>query len=331
MRTDTENFEKQSLSQYARCAADSLGRERDEPQCDVRTVFQRDVDRITYSRSFRRLMHKTQVFLNPDGDHYRTRMTHTFEVARIARTMARGLRANEDLTEAIALGHDLGHTPFGHAGEAALGGVMDGGFSHREQSLRVVTCLEKNGAGLNLTAETKDGILHHSGTHPAMTLEGKLVHLADRIAYLSHDMDDAMCAGILAETDIPAHLREALGTSSHMRIDTLVRNVIANSQNSDIPCYTAQLNGAMNELREFMFEHVYRSPVAKGEEKRAQDMLLRLFEHYVGAPETMPSEFRAIADREGKARAVCDYIAGMTDRYATSKAMELFIPRGWGH
>ena len=329
MREDMERRERETRSPRACLAEKSPPRRRDEPECPVRTVFQRDVDRVTYSRSFRRLMHKTQVFLNPEGDHYRTRMTHTLEVSRIARTLARGLNLNEDLTEAVALGHDLGHTPFGHAGEAALDSVMDGGFSHRVQSLRVVDRVEKGGRGLNLTCEVRDGIVRHSGDVPAETWEGQLVHIADRVAYLNHDMEDAIRADILRETDIPRHIREALGGSPRDRIDTLVRDVISSSQCADKPVMSEACKAAMLLLRDFMFERVYFSPLAKSEEGRAKDMLLRLFAHYCGNPDALPLEFRAIADEEGIARAVCDYVAGMTDRFATAKAMELFIPRGW--
>ena len=329
MREDTEQREKETLSPRACRAELSRGRGREEAPCGTRTVFQRDIDRITYSGSFRRLMHKTQVFLNPEGDHYRTRMTHTLEVARIARTLARGLALNEDLAEAIALGHDLGHTPFGHAGEAALDGVMEGGFSHRKQSLRVVDRVEKDGRGLNLTAEVRDGILHHSGSDLPETLEGMLVRYSDRIAYLNHDREDAIRAGILQKSDIPRQVRDVLGASPRESVDTLVRDLLHHSRDADFPRMSEACEEAMNQLRAFMFERVYFSKLAKSEEGKAREMLLRLFAYYCAHPGELPQEFQAIAEEEGAPRAVCDYVAGMTDRYATARAMDLFIPRGW--
>jgi dGTPase len=296
-----------------------------EPDHDIRSAYQRDIDRITHSKSFRRLMHKTQVFLNPEGDHYRTRMTHTLEVSRIARTMARALFLDEDLTEAVALGHDLGHTPFGHAGESALDEMTPGGFSHRIQSLRVVERLEQNGRGLNLTNAVRDGILRHSGPEPARTPEGKLVHLADRIAYLNHDMDDALRAGLLSPDEVPPVVREVLGGTPRERIDNLVRDVVRNGE----PAYSPACGEAMDKLREFMFTRLYRHSEAKSEESRAKDMLKRMFGHYTQYPGDMPMEFLERAYAEGIPRAVCDYVAGMTDRYAVAKAAELFIPKGW--
>ncbi len=309
--------------------ARSRGRPVPEEPCPIRSDFQRDVDRITHSKAFRRLMHKTQVFLKPEGDHYRTRMTHTLEVTRIARTAARALRLNEDLAEAAALGHDLGHTPFGHAGEAALNAVCPGGFSHNAQSLRVVDVLERGGLGLNLTFETRDGIVCHTGPVRASSPEGQLVHKADRIAYINHDIDDAIRAGILSEGDIPAALRDALGHSPTQRIDTLVRDLIeATGQAGQVGLSPAR-EEASAALRRFLFERVYKNPVAKGEEHRAQDMLQRMYEHYVRHKDELPRDHLPWVERDGLERVVCDYIAGMTDRFAVARFEEIFVPRGW--
>ncbi len=296
---------------------------------EVRTCYQRDVDRIIHSKSFRRLMHKTQVFLQPEGDHYRTRMTHTIEVARIARTIARALRLNEDLTEAIAMGHDLGHTPFGHAGEAALSEVMGVEFRHNEQSLRVVDVLEKNGDGLNLSYEVRMGILGHTGPHIPDTLEGQIVRKSDQIAYVNHDIDDAMRAGILTNDDIPRDIQRLLGYTHKERINTLVCDMIATSREAGQLAMSLEMERAHQELRSFMFERVYRNPVAKSEEKKARGMLQRLFEYYVRHPEALPEDFHPQLSFDGMERTVCDYIAGMTDKYAVDKYAELFIPSGW--
>ena len=328
-RERTEQAEAYLLSPRACRSAESRGRARPEEPCSVRTCFQRDVDRIVYCKAFRRLKHKTQVFLQPEGDHYRTRMTHTLEVTRIARTMARGLGLNEDLAEAGGLGHDLGHTPFGHAGERALNAIMPGGFRHNAQSLRVVDHLEKEGDGLNLTYEVRRAILCHSGADKAETLEGQLLWFADRIAYINHDLEDAMRGGILYPLDVPIDLRERLGFTKTQRIDTLVRDVIDSSRDQDVICQSPDKAETMNELREFLFETVYRNPKAKGEEGKAQDMLWRMFEHYVKHPDLLPEDFQDIRWEEGPERAVCDYIAGMTDSYAVDKFGELFIPRSW--
>lgn len=328
-RERTEQAEKLILSPLACKSVDSRGRLRPEEPCSVRTCFQRDVDRIVHCKAFRRLKHKTQVFLHPEGDHYRTRMTHTLEVTRIARTIARGLGLNEDLTEAAALGHDLGHTPFGHAGERALNAIMPGGFRHNLQSLRVVDKLEKEGDGLNLTYEVRRGILCHTGPDRAETLEGQILWFADRIAYINHDIEDAMRGGIIYPLDIPIHLRQVLGFRKSQRIDTLVRDVIQASTGQERICQTPEIGKAMNELRDLLFELVYRNPQAKGEEGKAEGMLQRLFEAYVRDPDRLPSDFQEIRYREGVERAVCDYIAGMTDSYAVGTYAELFVPRAW--
>ena len=296
---------------------------------DVRTCYQRDIDRIVHSKAFRRLMHKTQVFLRPEGDHYRTRMTHTLEVARIARTIARGLRLNEDLAEAIAMGHDLGHTPFGHAGEVALTQAMGKPFRHNEQSLRVVDILEKDGEGLNLTHEVRLGILGHTGEYIPETLEGQIVRRSDQIAYVNHDIDDAMRAGILTEDDIPDSVSHVLGTNHRDRINALVCDIIMTSREAGTLQMTPRVEQALAELRGFMFQRVYRNPVAKGEESKARDMLQRLYDYYIRHPEALPADFLPQLSFDGMERTVCDYIAGMTDKYAVDKYSELFIPLGW--
>ena len=331
IREQLETIERSILSPHAALAAESKGRLRPEAPDpdDVRTCYQRDTDRIVHSKSFRRLMHKTQVFLQPEGDHYRTRMTHTLEVARIARTIARALRLNEDLTEAAALGHDLGHTPFGHAGELALTEIMGVPFRHNEQSLRVVDYLEKDGKGLNLTYEVRMAILGHTGPRIPETLEGQIVRISDRIAYINHDIDDAMRAGILTNEDIPVHISELLGNTHKARINTLVQDMIFHTQKTGQLGMQPQIERAMLDLREFMFEHVYRNPVAKGEESKARDIVKRLYEYYVGHTRQLPDDFRQALERECVERVVCDYIAGMTDKYAVYKFSELFIPTAW--
>ena len=296
---------------------------------DVRTNYQRDIDRIVHCKSFRRLMHKTQVFLQPEGDHYRTRMTHTLEVSRIAGTIARALRLNEDLTEAIAMGHDLGHTPFGHAGEGALSMCIGKPFRHNEQSLRVVDVLENDGRGLNLSYEVRMGILGHTGDRIPETLEGQIVRHSDRIAYVNHDIDDAIRAGILTDRDIPRDITRILGENHSHRIDTLVCDMIAVSSEAGQIRLSDPVQKALNDLRSFMFEKVYRNPVAKGEESKAQDMLQRLYEYYYTHPEALPGDFHPQLSFDGMERTVCDYIAGMTDKYAVDKYSQLFIPAGW--
>lgn len=295
----------------------------------MRTDFQRDIDRIVHCKAFRRLKHKTQVFLEPEGDHYRTRMTHTLEVSRIARTIARGLRLNEDLTEAAALGHDLGHTPFGHAGERILNEIMPGGFEHNVQSLRVVERLENGGAGLNLTWEVRNAILCHTGDDAADTLEGRIIRLADQIAYINHDIDDAIRGGIIFPMDIPLSASQVLGFTHGERIDALVTDIVRESEGRNAVRQSEECRRAMVELREFMFRAVYYNPVAKGEESKAQDMIRRLYDHYRRYPDKLPAEFQEIRLMEGEERAVCDYIAGMTDKYAVEQFGDIAIPKAW--
>lgn len=328
-REKREQKEHVLLSARASFSDASRGRARTEREDDLRTCYQRDVDRIIHCKAFRRLKHKTQVFLRPEGDHYRTRMTHTLEVARIARTIARGLELNEDLTEAAALGHDLGHTPFGHAGERILNQVLPGGFAHNLQSLRVVDRLEKDGDGLNLTYEVRRGILCHTGPELPETLEGQILRLADRIAYINSDIDDALRGGIIYPIDIPLHLKQILGYTYSQRINTLTWDVIRSSENVGQICQSPEIAEAMEELRQFLFAAVYRNPMAKGEEGKAQELILRLFEHYDRNPDELPSEFQQIREEEGVQRAVADYIAGMTDSYAVAKYGELFLPAAW--
>ena len=330
VRETIEQTERETLSSRAALSACSRGRVWPDDVCEVRTCYMRDRDRIIHSKSFRRLKHKTQVFISPEGDHYRTRLTHTLEVSQIGRTIARGLRLNEDLVEAIALGHDLGHTPFGHAGERALDSISDCGFRHNEQSLRVVEQLEKGGRGLNLTWEVRDGIVcHSSGGKLADTLEGQIVHYSDRIAYINHDIDDALRGSILHESDIPAHLSALLGNSHSSRINSLVLSAIRYGARTGNIGLEPEFAAAMDEMWDFMFEAVYKNPVAKGEESRGMDILKRLYEHYFRNPDDMPQEFCDIAQRDGLSRAVCDYIAGMTDRFAVAKFEDLFIPKFW--
>lgn len=331
IREELERLEHQRLNPLAAFADESKGRLRPEEHrdTDVRTCYQRDVDRIVHSKAFRRLMHKTQVFLSPEGDHYRTRMTHTLEVTRISRAIAAGLGLNVDLAEAIAMGHDLGHTPFGHAGEVALTECIGKPFRHNEQSLRVVDELENNGRGLNLTYEVRMGILGHTGQNIPETLEGQIVRRADRIAYINHDIDDAIRAGILSADDIPREISVILGDTHGQRIDTLVWDMIQTSRETEAIYLSPKVEQALDELRSFMFENVYRNPVAKGEESKAKVMLKKMFEYYVGHPEALPEDFHPQMSFEGIERTVCDYIAGMTDHYAVDKYTEIFIPAGW--
>ena len=329
LREQTEAAEAALLSPYACLSARSRGRLTPLAPCPTRTCFQRDIDRIVHSKAFRRLKHKTQVFLEPEGDHYRTRMTHTIEVSRIARTIARGLRLNEDLAEAAAYGHDLGHTPFGHAGERVLNEIMPGGFAHNQQSLRVVDRLERDGEGLNLTYEVRRGILCHTGPDQAETLEGRLLRLADKIAYINHDIDDAMRGKIIYPMDIPLSVSQVLGFTHSERINTLTVDIITQSAGKNDILQSPACRDAMSELREFMFESVYRNPVAKGEEGKAQDMIRRLFEFYVKDPDKLPPEYQDIRMEEGVERAVCDYISGMTDKYAVEQFGDAFIPKSW--
>ena len=331
IREELERLEHRNLNPLAAFADESQGRIREEAlqEQDVRTCYQRDVDRIVHSKAFRRLMHKTQVFLRPEGDHYRTRMTHTLEVTRISRTIALALGLNVDLTEAIAMGHDLGHTPFGHAGEVALTECIGKPFRHNEQSLRVVDELENGGKGLNLTYEVRMGILGHTGTHIPETLEGQIVRRADRIAYVNHDIDDAIRAGILTPGDIPREVALVLGNTHGQRIDTLVCDAVVSSREVGMIILSPEVEQALDELRSFMFENVYRNPVAKGEESKAKVILQKMFDFYMEHPEALPEDFHPQMSFDGMERTVCDYIAGMTDKYAVDKYTEIFIPSGW--
>ena len=322
--------EKSTLSPYAFLTSNTRGREHPYTPCPVRTEFQRDRDRVIHSTSFRRLMHKTQVFLMPVDDHYRTRLTHTLEVTQIARIIARGLRLNEDLTEAIALGHDLGHTPFGHAGEDAMRACYDPEFAHYKQSLRVVEKLERDGRGLNLTWEVRDGIVNHTGKHMASTLEGVIVKFADRIAYINHDIDDAVRAGILRHEDIPAELRAVLGERHSERINRMVLSVITASTDRPEIKMTDEIQQATDALRKFMFENVYEDKVAKHEDDKSKALLISLYEYFCKNPEKMPREYFVNVENEGVERCVCDYVSGMTDRYAIELYNELYVPQVWG-
>lgn len=321
-------YVENQLCEMAVLSSKSKGREKDEPDCYIRTPFQRDCDRIIHSKSFRRLMHKTQVFIAPEGDHFRTRLTHTLEVSRIARTMARSLRLNEDLTEAISLAHDLGHTPFGHAGERALNSLNSSGFKHNLQSLRVVDKLENSGRGLNLTFEVRDGIKNHTGSGRAETLEGNMVMIADRIAYINHDIDDAIRADIISKEDIPAELIEMLGNSHAKRINTMVESVISGGVNGGIK-FSGAVGEYINALRDFMFERVYRSKIAMAEEEKIHRMLGLVYKHFQQNPKLLPSEYLSFVDEDGIDNVVCDYIAGMTDRYVLAVFDSIFVPRVW--
>lgn len=328
VRERSEEIERQTLSPYAQLSERTRGRAVPMEKCPIRTEYQRDRDRIVHTKAFRRLKHKTQVFLAPEGDHYRTRLTHTLEVSQIARTIARALRLNEDLTEAIALGHDLGHTPFGHSGEAILNELLPGGFRHYEQSLRVVDVLERPG-GLNLTYEVRDGILNHAGTDEAETQEGRIIKLADRIAYINHDIDDAVRAGVIRAEDIPAECAERLGRTHGARIDALIGDVVAHSMDKPVVGMSEDMYRVMMQLRDFMFERVYSSKVAKAEEKKAQNVLHMLFDTFTKDPARLPEDSRAAVEEMGAERAVCDYIAGMTDNYAIYTFQRLYVPASW--
>lgn len=332
IREMLEKQEHEMLSPYAAFSDESLGRDTEERACDIRPVYQRDRDRILHSKSFRRLKQKTQVFLAPEGDHYRTRLTHTLEVSQNARTIAKALRLNEDLTEAIALGHDLGHTPFGHSGEAVLDEVYEPGFAHHLQSLRVVEILENGGRGLNLTKEVRDGILNHQTKGKPMTLEGQIVRLSDKIAYVNHDIDDAIRARVLREEDIPECYTSILGRSVKERLDNIIHDIVSNSLDKPEICMSEGFEEALFGIRTFMFDHVYKNPVAKSEEKRAQDMLRRLVDYYMNHPDRLPESYLKGMESRGEdtQRAVIDYVAGMTDQYAITKFMEIYVPRKWG-
>lgn len=329
IREQMEVREETYLSSYAAKSSRTRGRGRLEPECDIRTAFQRDRDRILHCRSFRRLRQKTQVFLLPKGDHYRTRLTHTLEVSQCARTIAKALRLNEDLVEAIALGHDLGHTPFGHAGERALSRVWK--FSHNRQGIRVVEYLEKDGKGLNLTWEVRDGILNHQTAGNPSTLEGQTVRLADKIAYIYHDMDDAIRAGILKEEDIPLPFRRILGHTGKDRLNRMIHDVIRSSMHGAELRMSREIGDAMADLRKFMFEHVYRNTCSRMEEEKASCLVEQLYMYYVQNPMRMPPLFAdAVSEnRTEPEQAVCDYIAGMTDNYAIKKYQEIFLPESW--
>ena len=321
--------EEQTLSPYAFLTKNTRGRDHPYVPCENRTEFQRDRDRILHSKSFRRLMHKTQVFLFPADEHYRTRMTHTLEVTQVARIIARALQLNEDLTEAAALGHDLGHTPFGHAGEVAMQQCYSPDFTHYKQSVRVVEKLEKDGEGLNLTWEVRDGILNHTGSCMASTLEGVIVKFADRIAYINHDIDDAIRAGVLEARQIPAPVQRLLGRTTSERINKLVCDTIAASEERGTVTMHGEIRQTMEDLRDFMFANVYRNPVAKGEESKAKDIVRTLYEYYCKQPSRLPEDFRRRLEREPASRVVADYIAGMTDKFAVYTFSSLFIPTAW--
>ena len=324
-----ERIQAETLSPFATLAQNSLGREIPVEPCQIRTAFIRDRDRILHSKSFRRLKHKTQVFLSPQGDHYRTRLTHTLEVSQIARTISRALRLNEDLTEAIALGHDLGHTPFGHSGEDVLNELLPGGFEHNEQSLRVAEKLENEGEGLNLTFEVRDGILHHKKSGTPATLEGKVVSLADRIAYINHDIDDAIRAGILHESDLPRDAVRVLGDSHGKRINSMILDVVTQSFGKPTVQMSAPVFEQFDALRDFMFAHVYKNSKAKSEEEKAKRLVRELFAYYRANTCLLTGEYAKYISADGEDRAVADYIAGMTDNYAISEYMRIFVPKSW--
>ncbi len=328
VRSKTYKNEQLTLSVYAARSKDTKGREREEEPCAMRTDYQRDRDRIIYCKAFARLKNKTQVFFSPEGDHYVTRLTHTLDVAQIARSIARALSLNEDLTEAIALGHDLGHTPFGHSGERILNKLTPGGFRHNEQSVRVVEKLEKDGAGLNLTYEVRDGILNHNGDN-ASTLEGRCVHLADRIAYINHDLNDAIRAGVLTADDVPKHIIKVLGSTSRERINTAITSIWKESADKPYVKMEEKVERASAELRAFMFERVYRTTYAMGEEEKAERMLTCMYGYFMENPRKMPPLYYNISQEQSPARAVCDYISSMTDRYAVYMFNKIFIPTGW--
>jgi dGTPase len=328
IRRTYEEWETAFLSPFATKSIDSRGRKMPEEPCPIRTEFQRDRDRIIHSKAFRRLKHKTQVFISPEGDHYRTRLTHTLEVSQIARTVARALRLNEDLTEAIALGHDLGHTPFGHAGEIMLNGIFPEGFTHNGQSLRVVDVLE-DGKGLNLTFEVRDGILNHSGDYKPSTLEGAIVKISDRIAYINHDIEDAVRGEIIRETDLPPMATLILGETKKQRINKMVMDLIQSSYQKDEITFSPDVGWAVDCLRSFMFSHVYVGSAAKTEEDKAKEMLRQLYIYFSKHPSEMPDEFYKSVRDESIERRVCDYLSGMTDRYVIALYKDIFLPKPW--
>lgn len=331
IRQSIESWEEEYLSPYASLSKNTAGRDVFEEPCDIRPEYQRDRDRILHCKAFRRLKHKTQVFLAPEGDHYRTRLTHTLEVAQIARTIAKALRLNEDLTEAIALGHDLGHTPFGHSGESILDQICEDGFAHYQQSIRVVEVIEKKGKGLNLTKETRDGILNHrTSGHPA-TLEGAIVRLSDKIAYINHDIDDAIRAKIFVEEDLPCVYTDVIGHSVRERLNVMIHDIIEQSTDKPEISMSPGMEDAMQGLRAWMFAHVYKSDIPKAEEGKAQQLIVALYEYYMNHIEQLPDEYLYMMKtrEQKKERTVCDYIAGMSDSYAIDKFEELFVPKAW--
>ena len=331
IREEREEIEKKILAPFASLACNSKGRERPEEDDKMRTIYQRDRDRIIHCKSFRRLKHKTQVFLAPEGDHYRTRLTHTLEVAQIARSISRALRLNEDLTEAIALAHDLGHTPFGHAGERTLNRICSEGFDHCNHGLRVVEVLEKDGEGLNLSFEVRDGILNHKTSGKPATLEGAVVRLSDKIAYINHDIDDGIRAGIIKEDALPAELTGILGHSSRERLDTLIRAIVESSMNKPEISMPSETLAAMMALRKFMFENLYVNTEAKSEEVKVDKMIEMLFVYFNENTSEVPEVYTDITNsrNESDERAVCDYIASMSDRYSVKTFEDLFVPRSW--
>lgn len=330
IRENLEQLEVECLSPYAAHSRDSKGRLRQEEPCDIRPVYQRDRDRILHSKSFRRMKDKTQVFLAPNGDHYRTRLTHTLEVSQNARTIAKALRMNEDLVEAIALGHDLGHTPFGHAGERALNMVCPYGYCHSQQSVRIVELLEKNGTGLNLTAEVRDGILNHQTRGMPSTLEGRIVRFSDKVAYIHHDMDDAIRAGILRESDISREISQVIGDTTGERLDHFIHDLVSNSYGKNEICMSEPVAQAMGKLRQFMFERVYQNKEAKSEEEKAEILVQTLYNYYRRHLELLPQDYINLIRRgEPEEKVVCDYIGAMTDRFAIARYEEIYIPKSW--
>ena len=330
IRENLEQWEEDYLSPYAAKSKNSKGRLREETECDIRPVFQRDRDRIIHCKAFRRLKDKTQVFLTPEGDHYRTRLTHTLEVSQNARTIAKALKLNEELVAASALGHDLGHTPFGHAGERALNKVCPLGFDHSVQSVRTVDRLEKDGQGLNLTYEVRDGILNHQTSGRPHTLEGKVVRFSDKIAYIHHDMDDAVRAGILRESDVPAQIRAVLGSTPGERLDCFIHDIVTNSMEKNDIIMSERVDKAMKDIRQFMFDNVYKNPIAKSEEAKAEMLMETLYHHFMKHVDGMPEEFlRLLSEGEPRERVVCDYIGAMTDRFAIALYSDIFVPKSW--
>ena len=330
IRETLEQWEIEYLSPYATHSKDSKGRLKEEEQCDIRTVFQRDRDRIIHCKAFRRLKDKTQVFLTPEGDHYRTRLTHTLEVSQNARTIARALRMNEELVEAIALGHDLGHTPFGHAGERALNRVCPLGFEHNEQSVRTVDRLEKSGKGLNLTIEVRDGILNHQTIGKPHTLEGKIVQFSDKIAYIHHDMDDAIRGGILTEQDVPKEIGDVIGYTTNERLNHFIHDIVSTSFGKNEIRMSEPVAEAMQKLRRFMFERVYQNSEAKSEEGKAEVLMETLYLYYMKHVDELPEEFlNLLSEGESRERVVCDYVGAMSDRFAIAKYEEIYIPKSW--